>query len=362
MVRCAPRRHAGLGDWSVSPEAWPDGLGPLIDHVRSRGLSFGLWFEPEMVNPDSDLFRAHPDWILGAPDQPLSRNQLVLDLGRPEVREYLFAAIDAVLTAYPIDYVKWDHNRELHDASSGPSARAGAHASTAGYYALLDRLRAAHPSVEWESCASGGGRIDLGVLERVERVWTSDVTDALSRQHIQRWTTQLIPPEYVGAHVSAPVNHQTGRAFDLDFRAATAFFGDFGVEWDISSAAPTERARLAQWIAAYKRHRTLLHAGRTVRVDTPDERVLRYAVVADDGTEAVAAYVQLDEMVADPPPFVVHGLDRERRYTARTITPLDASAWRGEGLTLGGAALAAIGLPAPSRRPASAWLVHLAAD
>ena len=357
---------AGLGDWTVSGEVWPDGLGPLIEHVRAAGMQFGLWFEPEMVNPDSELFRAHPDWVLGVPgrDQPLHRNQLVLDLSRPEVRAYLFDAMHAVLAEYPISYVKWDHNRELHDAASG--ARHGgavAHAQTEGYYALLDRLRAAHPDVEWESCASGGGRVDLGVLERVQRVWTSDVTDALSRQLIQRWTTQLLAPEYVGAHVSAPVNHQTHRTLELDFRAATAFFGDFGVEWDVSSATEEQRDRLAGWIAAYKRHRALLHSGRVVRVDCPDEQILCYGVVAADGSQAVAAYVQLDEVVHDPLPFVVAGLDPRRSYTARTIGPEPRPyGWDGEGLTLSGAALAAIGLPAPHRRPASAWLVHLQAD
>ena len=167
-----------------------------------------------MVNPDSDLYRAHPDWILSAGHRvpPLQRHQLVLDLTRPEVVGYLLERISALLTEYEISYVKWDCNRDIVDAGGG--ARGGApaaHDQALAVYALLDELRARHPGVEWESCAAGGGRIDLGMLERVQRVWTSDMTDALARQSIQRWTGQLVPPEYLGAHVSASFSHQTGR-------------------------------------------------------------------------------------------------------------------------------------------------------
>jgi len=176
---------AGLDDWYVDDDVWPHGLSPLIDRVRANNMQFGLWFEPEMVNPDSDLFRAHPDWVLSARGRlpVLQRNQLVLDLSRPEVGQYLLERIDAVLSTYDIAYVKWDHNRDLLEAGSGTRAGGPAvHAHTLGFYALLDELRRRHPQVEWESCASGGGRTDLGVLERVERIWTSDMTDALSRQ------------------------------------------------------------------------------------------------------------------------------------------------------------------------------------
>jgi alpha-galactosidase len=362
--------RAGLGDWVVSQQAWPEGLGPLINEVHRLGMQFGLWFEPEMVNADSDLFRAHPDWVLAVQDRPLRefRNQLVLDLGRPEVRQYLFDQLDRVLAAHPIEFVKWDHNRSLGDGA-GSGGRPGVHAQTLGFYDLLDRLRAAHPLVEWESCASGGARIDLAVLERTQRVWTSDMTDALSRQLIQRWTGQLVPPEYLGAHVSAPVNHQTGRTLSLDFRVATAFFGDLGLEWDITGATAAERGRLAEWIGLYKQHRPLLHGGRMVRVDSSEAAQLIHGVLADDRSAAVMAYVQLDEAGHDPVPFQVPGLDPARRYLARQITPLDRAdnpglpgdRWRGEGLELTGAVLAEIGLPAPQRWPQSVLLVHLQA-
>lgn len=357
--------RSGLGDWTVSPDVWPDGLTPLIDRVRSLGMQFGLWFEPEMVNADSDLYREHPDWLLAVPGRTPRefRNQLVLDLGRSEVVDYLFEQIHAVLGEYRIDYVKWDHNRSLGDGADQHGAP-GVHRQTLGFYALLDRLRAAHPAVQWESCASGGARIDLGVLQRAERVWTSDMTDALSRQVIQRWTGQLVAPEYLGAHISAPINHQTGRQLSLDFRAATAFFGSLGVEWDITSASPAERARLAEWIGLFKRFRPLLHGGRTVRVDTTEPAYWIHGVVAHDRSEAVMAYVQLDEAVREPVPFLVPGLHPDRRYRCRRISPAAADgtefedAWDGDGLVLPGTALARIGLPAPARRPQQVLLMH----
>ncbi len=223
--------HAGLGDWYVDKTVWPQGLTPLIDKVRGLGLEFGLWFEPEMINPDSDLYRAHPDWVLRTPGREpmLHRHQLALDLTRAEVYDYVLQRIDAILTENDIGFVKWDFNRDLLEA--GSPARDGApvvHEQTLSFYRLLDELRARHSRVTWESCASGGGRIDLAVLERAERVWTSDMTDALSRQHIQRWTSQLIPPEYMGAHISAPTSHQTGRTFTLDFRLPLHFSGRTG--------------------------------------------------------------------------------------------------------------------------------------
>ncbi len=162
--------RSSLGDWVVDRRKWPDGLHPLIAHIHKLGMTFGLWFEPEMVNPDSDLYRAHTDWVLGPADQVTGRHQLVLNMALPEVRDYLFAAVDAILREYPIDYIKWDHNRLLPVVDA---------AQTRGAWELFDRLRAAHPGVEIESCASGGGRIDPGILARTHRVWLSDSNDAL---------------------------------------------------------------------------------------------------------------------------------------------------------------------------------------
>jgi alpha-galactosidase len=348
---------SGLGDWVVSDHFGPEGLKPLADLVHELGMRFGLWLEPEMVNIDSDLYRAHPDWILRTADRvptPM-RSQEVLDLSRAEVRDHVFAQISAVLSENQVDYVKWDHNRQMFDA--GAALRGGApgiHAHTRGYLELLERLRVAHSDIVWEGCASGGARVDLQSLAHVDRLWTSDGTDALSRQRIQRWTAQLAPLAWLGAHVSAPTNHQTGRASDLDFRVATAFFGDLGIEWDLSSASPDERERLRAWIAIYRRHRRLVHTGRLHRGDDLPDEVAVTGVVAPDRREGVYVYAQLEETVADPPPFRLPGLDPAARYLVRTLAPgaddapIDAS----------GFALARVGLLPPARWPQTARIVH----
>jgi alpha-galactosidase len=360
--------QAGLGDWQVDEQVWPDGLHRLIEYVRGRGMQFGLWIEPEMVNPDSDLYRAHPDWILSAGQRqpPLQRHQLVLDLTRPEVTGYLLERISALISEYEISYVKWDCNRDIIDAGSG--ARAGgpaAHDQALAVYALLDELRRRHPDVEWESCAAGGGRIDLAMLERVQRVWTSDMTDALARQSIQRWTGQLVPPEYLGAHISAPFSHQTGRYMPLSLRCATALSGHFGIEWDLTEAGDEDLAELAAWIRLYKQHRALIHAGRIVRIDTPDDTAWIYGVVAADASAALMSYVQLDEPVNDQPTALrVPGLDPRRRYRVTDVTP-GARLPRRTGLTekriadieVSGAALGEIGLAIPAQRALTALAI-----
>ncbi|MCW2739200.1 alpha-galactosidase [Nocardioides sp.] len=364
---------AGLGDWSVDADIWPQGLTPLAEHVRSLGMEFGLWFEPEMVNPDSDLHRAHPDWILGtgARVPQLHRSQLVLDLSRPEVWQHVHDRVHEVLSSTPVDYVKWDHNRELLEA--GSAARGGApvvREQTLAFYRMLDSLRALHPGIDWESCASGGGRIDLGVLERTQRVWTSDMTDALARQHIQRWTAQLVAPEYLGAHVSAPVAHQTGRTLPLDFRAATALFGAFGVEWDLSTATDDELSALAGWVDLHKHFRPLLHSGRLVRPESADDAVLLHGVVAQDGSEALLAHVQMDESASNRGTVVrVPGLVPGATYAVRWAGPVDRRAVSRSvelpeagptgGVVVQGAALATRGYWIPRRRPETVTLVHV---
>ena len=364
------RRHdrAGLGDWEVDQQVWPGGLHKLAGHVRARGMQFGLWIEPEMVNPDSGLYRAHPDWILatGGRVPPLQRHQLVLDLTRPDVADHLFGRISGLLSEYPVSYVKWDCNRDIIDAGSGRRAGApAAHDQAVAVYGLLDRLRERHPGVEWESCAAGGGRIDLAMLERVQRVWTSDMTDALARQPIQRWTGQLVPPEYLGAHVSAPFSHQTGRHMPLALRCATALSGHLGIEWDITQASPDELAELAAWIGLYKQHRALLHSGRVIRLDTPDDTAWMHGVVAADQSAALMSYVQLDEPRSDQPAALrVPGLDPARRYRVTDVTPGGRPPRRagvaGERIPaagVSGAALAGIGLAIPVQRPLTAAVI-----
>ena len=347
--------QAGLGDWRVDEDVWPGGLHRLVGLRRGRGLQFGLWIEPEMVNPDSDLYRAHPDWILAAGQRrpPLQRHQLVLDLTRPEVSGYLLERISALMSEYEISYVKWDCNRDIIDAGSG--ARSGApaaHDQALAVYALLDELRRRHPGVEWESCAAGGGRIDLGMLERVQRVWTSDMTDALARQSIQRWTGQLVPPEYLGAHVSAPFSHQTGRYMPLSLRCATALFGHFGIDADITQATRrtspssppgsgcTSSIALSSTPAAW--------SGSTPRTTPPGCTASSRA----DQSAALMSYAQLDEPRNDQPAALrVPGLDPLRRYRVTDVTPACAPARR-SGLR--GPASPGSRSPAP-RWPRSAW-------
>lgn len=249
--------RAGLGDWIADPVKYPQGLKPLADAVTSMGMEFGLWVEPEMVNPDSDLYRAHPDWALHLPGQPqpTARGQLVLNLALPKVRDYLFGALDALLVELPIAYLKWDHNRDL--------APAGGRAQVLGIYDLLARLRAAHPTVEIESCAGGGGRSDAGIATHTHRFWTSDNIDAVSRVSIQRGFLAFLPPEMMGAHIGASPAHATGRSQSLAFRAAVALPGHFGVELDPRQLSEADCAELAGWIEFHKHWRHLLHGQQT---------------------------------------------------------------------------------------------------
>ena len=249
--------RAGLGDWTCDLAKYPNGLKPLADKVCGLGMEFGLWVEPEMVNPDSDLYRAHPDWALALEgrERPTARGQLVLDLRRAEVRDYLFGALDTLLCEVPISYLKWDHNRDL--------APAGGAAQVRGTYALLERLRDAHPAVEIEGCAGGGGRSDAGLAPYIHRFWTSDNIDAVSRTSMQRGFLAWLPPELMGAHVGASPAHATGRTQALGFRAGVAMTGHFGVELDPRKLNERDRAELAGWIAFYKQWRYLLHGQTT---------------------------------------------------------------------------------------------------
>jgi beta-galactosidase len=317
--------RAGLGDWVVDPRKYPQGLGPLARHVVAQGMEFGLWVEPEMVNPDSDLYRSHPNAVLHVAGRPLrtARHQLVLDLTRRDMHARIFAALDALLRELPIAYLKWDMNRDLlaaGDAQGRPAYRAQVLAT----YALIDKLRAAHPSVEIESCASGGGRADLGILARTHRVWTSDCTDALERLRIQRGASLILPPELLGTHVSAAPNHQAGRRHTLAFRAAVALFGHMGVELDPLALAAEETEELAAWITLHKRLRPLLHGGEHVAAPMIAGRSLR-GVVASQNEQA--AYLVAQESTPDrqiPAPVRLPGLQADRRYRLLAPAPQHA--------------------------------------
>jgi alpha-galactosidase len=355
--------RAGLGDWVVSPQAWPGGLEPLISHVTGLGMEFGIWVEPEMVNPDSDLARAHPDWVMTADAHraPMTaRGQQTLNLAIPEAYDHILTQLDALLGDHDISYLKWDHNRDLHEAGDSRTGRPSVHAQTLATYALMDELQQRHPGVEIESCSSGGGRVDLAILERTHRVWASDCIDALERQQIQRWTAALIPWELIGCHVGSGVAHTTGRQHVLDFRAGTAFFGHFGVEWDLSTASQSDRTRLAAWITAHKRFRRLLHTGRVVVSDHPDPALWVHGVVAHDGTEAVYSLAQVATGVASPAGRVrLPGLDPEAVYDVLPLFPGDDTSaadqsslpWWSPGIRLKGSVLGSMGVQAPNLLP-----------
>ncbi len=364
--------RAGLGDWVVSPEAHPDGLGPLIEHVRSLGMTFGIWFEPEMVNEDSDLFRAHPDWTLETPGYPSvrGRGQLVLDLGRPEAFAHVLGQLDAVLSNNDIEYVKWDHNRPLVQGS-GSDSRSGARPQTLALYDLIDELRRRHPGVEFESCSGGGGRIDLGILSRSERVWVSDCNDALDRQRIQRYTSMLIPPEVMGCHIGPPTSHTTGRTHPLSFRAATALFGHLGIEWNLLDCTDIELDQLAAIVEMHKSHRALLHGGDVVRFDPGDDAGQAGGVYSSDRREALVSYARMSSGASlTPAPLRLPGLIDDLEYRLAHVPfpgetwGMAAShpSWPSAGITLTGAQLAGHGVQLPVLLPERTFVFHLEAQ
>jgi alpha-galactosidase len=285
------------------------------------------------------------------------------------VWEHILGRLDALLAEHDIGYLKWDHNRDLIDAAHG--GRAGVHAQTLAVYALLDELRRRHPEVEIESCASGGGRVDLGILARTDRVWASDTNDALDRQSIQRWTAQLVPPELVGAHVGAPRSHLTGRTQSLSFRLATAVFWHFGIEWDLTSATGPELEALREAVAFHRRVRGLLHGGDVVRVDHPDPAGLVHGCVAPDRSAAVFAYVQLGTPSGEvTPPVRLAGLADDVRYRVTPVPLAGGPAtrqvhppgWLAAGsVELTGRVLATVGLQPPILLPEQALVLEVTA-
>ncbi|WP_424466370.1 alpha-galactosidase [Pseudoclavibacter helvolus] len=362
---------AGLGDWRVDRAVWPDGLWPLVTRIHELGMDFGLWFEPEMVSPDSELGRAHPEWMLQPGDGRLpapSRSQQVLNLSDDGAFPHVLAAMDALLTEYPIAYVKWDHNRDLAEAGDASTGRAAVRAQTHAAYRLLDELRARHPTVEFESCSGGGGRADLGIMSRVERLWASDTIDALERVGIEAATGLLLPPELIGSHIGAARSHTTSRTHDLAFRGAQAIFGHLGIEWDLTRITDAEARELAEWVALYKQWRPLLHSGRVVHGDPADDAIAIRGVVSHDRTEALFAVTQLRAGLSYPPGRLrIPGLDERLRYRVGLLHPADAVGphkpgvdgwWRGETI-LAGSILTTAGLQLPPQHPEHTVLLSL---
>ncbi|WP_282608874.1 alpha-galactosidase [Pelagibius sp. Alg239-R121] len=361
--------RTALGDWVLDEQKYPQGLDPLIAQVEGLGMEFGLWVEPEMVSPDSDLFRAHPDWILHleALQEPTGRYQHVLNLTKPEAANYLFDSLDTLLKRYPIRYLKWDMNRDLSHQADGRSFVTGQ--QTKALYALIDRLRARHPLVEIESCASGGGRADFGILRRTHRIWASDSNDAHDRQSIQQGFSLFFPPEIMGAHIGPMHCHTTGRRLDLDFRAITAFFGHFGLEADLTQLTADELDKVANYIALHKDCRPILHGGKVLRQVLEGGRVLVFGAISNDRTEAMVSYAVLEQTRDGlTAPLRLTGLRSGATYRVRAINrPRDPgrrmknmpdALFNGE-LLMSGSALASAGLQIPVLDPDTALLLQV---
>ncbi|MEU7246109.1 alpha-galactosidase [Streptomyces sparsogenes] len=311
--------RAGLGDWTPNPDRFPGGLKPLADEVHALGMQFGIWVEPEMVNADSDLYRAHPDWVQHHPGRTRTefRNQLVLNLARPEVREHLYERLDALLSGAPIDYVKWDFNRSFSDAGwpGDPYPQRLWIEHVRGFYELLERLRAAHPNVAFESCSGGGGRIDLGVLGLTDQVWTSDNTDPLDRLAIQHGFSQLHPARVMAAWVTDTPNAMGGeRVTSLRFRFISSMAGVLGVGGDLSRWSESELAEARDWVALYKRVRPVVQQGELYRLRPPGDGGLTAVQYVRGEETVVLAWLHAQSLGDRQPPLRLRGLDPEGRY------------------------------------------------
>ncbi len=340
-----------LGDWFVDRRKLPNGLEGVARRVEALGMRFGLWIEPEMVSERSRLFEAHPDWAIGVPDRRRteSRQQFVLDMGRPEIVDHLFGVLSDVLRSAPISYVKWDMNRSITEPFSRalPADRQGEffHRYILGVYELYRRLTEAFPGILFESCAGGGGRFDPGLLAYAPQGWTSDDTDAVERLRIQWGTSFAYPLSAMGAHVSAVPNHQVGRVTPLATRAAVAFFGVFGYELDATRFDDAERAAVADQVRFYRRHRELFQFGRFRRLVSPfegDGNLVAWMVVSEDARRAiVGTYVILNPPAPGPIRVRPVGLDDAATY--RVTTWPDGTDEPEEAPSRGGDDLMAVG-------------------
>ncbi|MBM7557731.1 alpha-galactosidase [Halanaerobacter jeridensis] len=335
---------SSLGDWFVNENKLPHGLDTLGQKINDLGLEFGLWFEAEMISPDSDLYRAHPDWCLHVPerDRSTARNQLILDLARPEVCDYIIEQVSNILSSAPITYVKWDMNRNMTEIGSANLVAERqpetAHRYILGLYRVLEELNTKFPNVLFESCSGGGGRFDPGLLHYMPQTWTSDNTDAIERLKIQYGTSLVYPLSSMSAHVSAVPNHQMKRTTPLDTRANVAMFGNFGYELDLTELTDEEKTMIKEQVSNYKNIRELVQQGQFYRLLSPFENNndTAWMVVSKDKKEAYVGYYNgLGE--ANPPSFTLQlkGLDPELKYQVdnEEIYPGDLLMYAGIDLT-----------------------------
>jgi len=327
--------RSGLGDWVVSAAVFPNGLQPLIDEVHRLGMGFGLWVEPEMVNPDSDLYRRHPDWVLHYPGRPRTegRNQLMLDFGRPEVVAHIREQLDHLLASHDIDFLKWDMNRHVTEAGSVAGTQLPLRHVEA-VYGLLDYLRRRHPGLRIESCAAGGGRVDYGILARVDQCWTSDNTDAFHRMAIQEGFSLAYPPRVMESWVTHEINHQTGGYAPLGLRFDCAMRGALGIGIDIRTLSDTERAEYRERIAFYKRIRPIIQRRplhRLERLEEAGRSVWQYGPDAD-GRVALSILNQHQVFGQFRPPIRLHALAPETRYRVTDWSGTLMGQWTGAHL------------------------------
>jgi alpha-galactosidase len=318
--------HAGLGDWYVNPQKFPNGLKPLISYVNSLGMDFGLWFEPEMVNPDSDLYRQHPDWVMNFPGRPRSeaRNQLVLNMARQDVKEYIFGVLDKILSENNIKYIKWDMNRHFSEPGWPevpiPEQKEIWVKYVRNVYEIIDRLRARHPSLEIESCSGGGGRVDLGILERVNEVWTSDNTEAFDRLGIQEGFSFAYAPKIMSAWVT-DVPNLNGRSTPLQCRFLVAMQGALGIGSNLNKWSAEDFALAARMIGTYKSIRETVQQGDLYRLFSPREGELTAnQYVSAGGKQAVLfAFLHSQQYLRPAPTVCLRGLDEKAAYRIKSV-------------------------------------------
>ncbi len=314
--------NCSLGDWYINEEKLPGGIKRIADHLNSKGVQLGIWFEPEMVSPDSDLYRAHPDWCLHYENRPRSegRFQLILDLTRPEVCDYIFESVAGVLRQGGITYVKWDYNRNMSEAGS-PALPANRQREVdfryyLGLYSVLERLNQEFPDVLFESCSGGGGRFDAGMLYYMPQTWTSDNTDAIERLKIQYGTSLVYPMSCMSAHVSAVPNHQTSHVTPFDTRFNVAFTGSFGYELDPTALSPEDQKKVSETTELYKKYGDVMVNGHYHRLRDPHiEKCSAWCTVSPDSKVCIAGFVNTYVRIyPNYDRLPLRGLDSEASY------------------------------------------------
>ncbi len=358
---------AGLGDWVIDESVYPNALNPLKATLKKHGLGFGLWFEPEMVNKESELFRQHPDWILELEEQiqPAGRNQWVLDITRQEVQDYLYGQISDLLRDYPIEYIKWDMNRDLLQAGN-QQGKPVYYTYVKSLYRLIDRVRENFPLVEIESCASGGGRMDYGILKRTHRFWLSDCNDAKERQRMQQWASIFFPAEVLGSHVGPTHSHTTSRSHHLEVRAGTALFGHMGIEWDVRNATEQEQSQLADLIGLYKQERQFIHSNVRRPINGAEQTQTAFCI-GDDKDILISVFQSEMPTVSVPGGIKIPAVNEEYDYQIEILIAPENTGhlmkqkpdWMENPQKISGELLKKIGLALPVLDPETLIVIKL---